>query len=100
MTMRYRTLSILAAVSVAFLVQPAVGEEQHCKLYPNGGLLSQSYELVGEAACKASCSQTNGCTAWSYTPHNFNPKNGPGECRLMAEVAEEVADARDYCGRM
>lgn len=74
--------------------------EQHCKIYPEAGLLAESHEIVGEDACKAECAAVAGCTAWSYTPHTFRPTDGPGWCRLMAEVGEETADKRDYCGRM
>lgn len=92
---------LIAAVAVGiFFAIPSAADEQHCKLLPKAGLVAQSYEIVGAAACKAACSETEGCTAWSYTPHNFNPKSGPGWCRMLDEVAEEIADERDYCGRL
>ena len=78
----------------------AAAEEAHCKLYPKVDLLLSSYDLVGAGACKAACVETEGCTGWSYTPHTFNPKTGPGHCRLMAEVGEQVENDRDFCGRI
>lgn len=98
-----RSLLVLASASVTALVvlaSQAAAEEAHCKLLPEGGLVGHSYELVGAEACKEACTETDGCKAWSYTPHNFNPKNGPGECRMMSAVLEEVEDKRDFCGRL
>ena len=96
----------ITAVAASLALAPAVAagaasvEEKNCKFYPKGGLLKSSYELVGAEACKAACSETDGCTAWSYLPHNFRPKKGPGYCRLMAEVGEEKPDKREFCGRI
>lgn len=99
--MRSRFLFAATAISaIIALNSQAIAAENHCKLYPEGGLVGQSYELVGAEACKEACTEADGCTAWSYTPHNFNPKNAPGECRMMSAVAEEVEDARDFCGRL
>ena len=89
-----------AIAGAAFMVAPATAEEQHCKLLPKAGLVAHSYEIIGAQACKAACVETESCTAWSYTPHNFNPKTGPGWCRMLDEVAEEIADDRDFCGRL
>lgn len=71
----------------------------NCKLYPKGGVLKTSYKLIGPAACLAECKKTDGCTAWSYTAHNFRPKKAPGQCRLLKDVAEEKKSRRaDSCG--
>lgn len=96
----FSTKLFLAIAGAALLAVPASAEETHCKLLPKAGLVAQSYEIIGAEACKAACTETTGCTAWSYTPHNFNPKNGPGWCRMLDEVAEELADDRDFCGRL
>lgn len=89
----------LAAGMAVFALQ-AGAEERHCRFYPKAGLIASAYDLVGAEACKAACVATQGCAAWSYTPHNFRPDTGPGWCRLMAAVDEEVDDDRDYCGRL
>ena len=91
---------MLAVLGLSLGWSAAGTEEVHCKLYPKGGLLAESYDLVGAEACKALCVETDGCTAWSYTPHNFNPKDSPGWCRVMAEAGEQEDDDRDYCGRL
>ena len=100
-SMSVNVLPVSAAVTaIVVLISPAGAEETHCKFLPEGGLVGHSYELVGPVACKQACTETDGCTAWSYQPHNFNPKNGPGECRMMSAVLEEVDDTRDFCGRV
>lgn len=93
---------VVTAVFAACATAASKGfaQEKNCKLYPEGGLLKQSYDLIGPEACKAACTETNGCSAWSYTPHNFNPKSAPGECRLMEAVSEEAEDSRGFCGRL
>lgn len=99
--MRIRqTLISTAATALFILVSQASAQEKHCKLWPEGGLLAHTYELVGPEACKIACTETDGCTAWSYQPHNFNPKSSPGECRLMAAVSEEEENPKDFCGRL
>jgi len=90
----------IAAASLALAVEAASAAEKNCKFYPKAGLLKSSYELIGAEACKAACTGTDGCTAWSYLPHTFRPKKGPGHCCLMAEVGEEKADMREFCGRI
>ena len=97
---RFSTRPFFAIAGAALLVVPALAEEKHCKLFPKADLVAHSYEIIGAEACKSTCAETRGCTAWSYTPHNFNPKTGPGWCRMLKEVAEEIADDRDYCGRL
>lgn len=97
--MRTQFLIVFAALAISF-AGPAAAEEKQCKLYPKAGLLANSYDLVGAEACKSACQETDGCHGWSYTPHNFNPKTAPGQCRLMAEIGEEVEDQRDFCGQV
>lgn len=92
--------AFIAAAGLAVLADPVAAEQSHCKLYPKYGLLMLSYDLVGPEACKTACVETETCTGWSYTPHTFNPKTAPGQCRLMAEVHEEVPDNREFCGRL
>lgn len=87
-------------ISLTFWAMPANAEEAHCKYYPKVDLLLDSYELIGPENCRAACTETEGCTAWSYTPHTFNPTGAPGRCRLMDDISEEVEDNRDYCGRV
>ncbi|UYV38805.1 PAN domain-containing protein [Rhodobacteraceae bacterium D3-12] len=97
---RFSTKLFAAVIGCAAMPFAAWADAQHCKLVPKGGLIADSYEIVGDEACKQACEETQGCTAWSYTPHNFNPKTGPGWCRMLGEVAGEIDDKRDYCGRL
>ncbi len=89
--------AILLAISAA---SQATAQEKNCKFYPEGGLLKRSYELIGPEACKDACTQTDGCKAWSYTPHTFNPTSAPGDCRMMEAVSEEAENDEDFCGRL
>lgn len=91
--------TICWAVCLATLSGPSVAEDG-CKLYPTGSVIEYSYELVGPDACLAFCEQTEGCVAWSYTPHTFNPKTAPGECRLLPDDGTREDHARDFCGRL
>lgn len=98
--MRYFPNLLFATVALAALSGGATAEEQHCKLIPKWDLVLDSYDIVGAEACKAACVETEGCTAWSYAPNTFRPKDGPGWCRGMEEVGEQEENDRDYCGRL
>ncbi|MBV7396816.1 PAN domain-containing protein [Mameliella sediminis] len=72
--------------------------DEGCKIYPTGSVIEWHYDLIGAEACAASCVETEGCQAWSYAPHNFNPKSAPGECRLLPDSGTREEHARDFCG--
>lgn len=76
--------------------------QEECNFETNGGQIAVSYELIGAEACAASCTDTESCTAWLYTPHNFNPDGAPGECALYAEAsgirAPDETASTQYCG--
>ncbi|MBW4983130.1 PAN domain-containing protein [Mameliella sp. CS4] len=92
-----RTLFMTAAVCLTAV--PALAEDyEHCKLLPGSTSAVFNYEQVGPAACEQLCRDTEGCIAWSYTPHNFNPKSAPGECRTLADVSDDEGSDKDYCG--
>lgn len=96
-----KTFSI-CALSLALLVPAIATAQEECNFETNSGTLAQSYELIGVEACTDFCSETDGCTAWLYTPHNFNPEGAPGDCRLYAEASgtrepDETAPTQ-YCG--
>ncbi|MCB9948345.1 MAG: hypothetical protein H6842_11020 [Rhodospirillaceae bacterium] len=93
-----RIAALAGALGLALASLPADAET--CKLYPASEIIDGSYELVGAEACEQWCGETEGCIAWSYTPHTFNPDTGPGHCRLLSDVGEEVEDAREICGYM
>ena len=94
-----RMLSIVAGM-IAFAFVGAASAEEGWKLVPEGGVLSTSYELIGPGACEASGVETDGRTAWSYLPHNFNPDTAPGQCRLLSAISAEETDSREFCGRL
>ncbi|WP_323771156.1 PAN domain-containing protein [Antarctobacter sp.] len=96
--MRPVFLSACLAIGLFVVSALPVAAEDGCKLYPTGSVISYSYDLVGPEACLSHCAQTQGCVAWSYTPHNFNPKTAPGECRLLPDAGTREAHARDFCG--
>lgn len=99
MNIHSRLLPITVAGLMIFITQ-ASAEENHCKLLPEGRLVGHSYEHVGARTCKQACRETEGCTARSYLPHTFSPETSPGECRMLSAVAEQVADEREFCGRL
>lgn len=94
-------LSSLAA-TIAF-AQAAVAQEE-CTFQTNTGRIANSYDLVGVDACIAFCGETDGCTAWMYTPHTFNPDSAPGQCQLYAEASDPGPPSSSapnmYCGQL
>lgn len=97
----HKRIASIAVAAMLLLPGAAAADEvkANCKLYPKGGVIKTSYKLIGPANCLAECKKTDGCSAWSYTAHNFRPKKAPGECRLLKEVGEEKKSRRaDSCG--
>lgn len=91
-----------ATLILAPLPLLAEGDWQDCNFETNTGRLAISYEVIGPEACVDFCKEIDGCTAWLYTPHTFNPDTAPGACGLYAEASgtrppNETAPTQ-YCG--
>ncbi|MDF1670540.1 MAG: PAN domain-containing protein [Roseovarius sp.] len=75
-----------------------------CTFQSNTGRIANSYELIGVEACIALCTETDGCTAWMYSPNTFNPDGAPGQCQLYAEASDPAAPSASvsnmFCGQM
>jgi len=95
---------VLAAALLAMPGVLAAEEAEKCNFTSNSGTLATSYDQIGTEACTQFCAGTDGCTAWLYTPHNFNPTGAPGECRAYAEVGDkrepDSTASTQYCGTM
>ena len=93
---------MIRPIAFAALLLPAAAfaQDETCSFETNSGTLSTSYELIGAEACMTSCAETDGCGAWLYTPHNFNPTGAPGECRLYGEASGKVEASNQLCGLM
>ncbi len=93
-------------VTVAFMLAPVpvLAEEawQACNFETHTGRMAISYELIGQQACVDFCKATEGCTAWLYTPHSFNPATAPGACGIYAEASgtrpPDATAPNQFCG--
>ena len=93
-------IKVLVAAAIAALpIGTYADEAKKCNLLSVNSA-TVNYEQVGSDACIALCKSTDGCVAWTYQPHNFNPKTAPGECRLLPDVREEEASTAKFCGHM
>lgn len=95
-------ISVVVALVLAALPALAEKDWQACNFETHSGRMTISYDLIGPQACVGFCAQTDGCTAWVYTPHNFNPRTAPGECALYAEAsgtrAPDSTAPNQFCG--
>ncbi len=94
-------LSVLAAFAAIALPMAAAAQEK-CNFESNSGQMAESSDLTGVAACTAFCTESDGCGAWLYTPHNFNPTGAPGHCQLYAEASgkrePDASASNQFCG--
>jgi len=95
----FLTRFLTATAALACIALPAAAQDHEtCRLLPGATSAGISYEQIGPAACEQFSRDTEGCTAWSCTLHNFNPDSGPGECRTLTDVSDDEASDRDFCG--
>ena len=92
--------STVLALSIAISSTIAMAEDTKCNLFSANSALAIDYNQIGTEACTALCKGTEGCIAWVYTPHNFNPKKAPGECRLLPDIRSEEASNGKFCGKL
>ena len=97
--MKTRILGGLAAVLLMAPGFAGADEFKKCMLL-SAGSTPTNYEQIGPKACMEFCKSSDNCVAWTYQPHNFNPKNAPGACRLLPDVSKEEESAKTYCGRI
>lgn len=95
----FRTVMI-AGAGLAAWAATAGADETKCNLLSANSALAIDYEQVGTEACATLCKGTDGCVGWVYTPHNFNPKKAPGECRLVPDIKTEEASTSKFCGKL
>lgn len=97
---RLTTFALFAALALPVSAQA----QEACNFESNAGTIAESYDLIGTEACIGFCSETEGCTAWLYTPHNFSPKTAPGYCQLYAEATgtrdPDASAPTQICGQM
>lgn len=97
--MKIKVLSGLAVLSILMSGAAGAAEFKKCMLL-SAGSTPTNYEQIGPEACMNFCKSSDNCVAWTYQPHNFNPKNAPGGCRLLPDVSAEEASTKTYCGRI
>lgn len=92
---------MLFCAALTLLALPAAAQDQeyeNCQWQNNEGRMAMSYDFVGPAACEAFCTETEGCTAWYYQPHTFNPDSAPGGCGLYGAASDPQPHEREFCG--
>ena len=76
----------------------ADGDHKNCSISPVSQLaFVDTYKTPDE--CAKACTETAGCTAWSFRPHSFD-KDMPGQCKLIDKVFKVEESAKTFCGQL
>ena len=89
----------LAAAIIAYGAVVKADEYKKCFITP-ADQVGFKDDLIGAGPCEAACKATDGCIAWTYQPHSFEPKTMPGQCKLISKIFKEEDSEKVYCGKL
>lgn len=98
--MKNPILSAGLTAALLALGSPALADDyKRCFISP-ADQVGFKEDLIGAAPCEAACKETDGCIAWTYRPHSFEPTTMPGQCKLISKVFKEEDSDKFFCGKI